>query len=119
MQEAIEGRGSHDGVAGEDLAPIGEGPVARQQDGLVSLVAFTEDLEEQACLGGVESEIADLVEDQQRGSGEILELASDAVLSERHGKPAGKIDGAGEVDPESHLGDGDTKSDGEVSLANA
>ena len=48
MQEAVEGGGGHDGVAGENLAPIGEGFIAGQHDGLLLFVALADGLEQQA-----------------------------------------------------------------------
>ena len=39
MQQAVQGGGSHDGIAGEHLAPIGESLVAGEHDGLLLFVA--------------------------------------------------------------------------------
>ncbi len=69
MEQAVEcGRG-HDGVAGEDLPPVGEAFIAGQNDRLPLLVAFADGLEQEAGVGLFESEIADLIDDKQLGSG--------------------------------------------------
>ena len=39
VEQPVEGGGSHDGISGEDLAPVGEGLVAGEHDGLLFLVA--------------------------------------------------------------------------------
>jgi len=47
VEKAVEGGGGHDGVAGEDLAPVGEGLVGGDDGGEVLFVAHADDLEEQ------------------------------------------------------------------------
>src|SRR5476651_1152697 len=53
VQEAIEGGGSHDGIAGEDLAPFGERFVRGDDGGELLFVANADDLEEQRSLLGI------------------------------------------------------------------
>jgi hypothetical protein len=72
VEETIEGGAGHDGIGGEDVAPVGEGFVAGEDDGVVGFVAFADDLEEEAGLGGVELEVADFVDDQEGGTGRFL-----------------------------------------------
>ena len=48
MQKAIEQSGGHGGVTGEDSRPVLEGDVGGDDD-RASLVAFSDDLEEQPC----------------------------------------------------------------------
>ena len=81
MQQAIEGGRGHDGVAGEDLAPIGEGLVAGQDDRLSPLVALADDLKEQAGLVRLEGQVADLVDDQELGPDEVVDLAESRLLA--------------------------------------
>ena len=57
MQESIERGGSHDGVAGEDVAPFGEGFVGGDDSGGLFLVATADDLEVQRGLLVVESKV--------------------------------------------------------------
>ena len=47
MQEPVESGRGHDGIAGKDLVPIGEGFVAGENDGLLLLVAFTDGLKQE------------------------------------------------------------------------
>jgi len=55
MQEPVESGRGHDGIAGKDLVPIGEGFVAGQDDGLALFVAFADGLEEKTGMGLFES----------------------------------------------------------------
>jgi len=48
MEQAVQSRGDHDGIAGKDLAPIGKGLVAGQHNGLLFFVALADGLEQQA-----------------------------------------------------------------------
>jgi hypothetical protein len=61
VQEAVQGGGSHDGVAGEDVAPVAEGFVGGDDGGGLFVVALTDHLEEQRSLIVVEAEVADFV----------------------------------------------------------
>lgn len=69
VQEAVEGGAGHDGVAGEDVAPLGEGLVGGDDDGCLLLVAATDYLKKQGGLVAVESEVADFVDDEEPGLG--------------------------------------------------
>ncbi len=62
----------HDGVAGEDVAPVAEGFVGGDDGGGLFFVALANDLEEQRGLVVIESEIADLVDNEQIGRGQHL-----------------------------------------------
>lgn len=88
VKEPIEGRRGHDRVAGEDVAPIGEGFVACDDDGLLLLITTGDDLKEQAGLRGVESEVAGLVEHQQCRPNKILDLTREPVLAHGLGQAA-------------------------------
>ena len=45
VEQAVEGGRGHDGIAGEDLAPLGEGLVAGEADRLFAFVALADDLD--------------------------------------------------------------------------
>ena len=62
MDEAVDG-GDRDGGVGEDLPPFAEGLVAGD-DQRAALVAFGNQLEEDARLGAVLADVAEVVEDQ-------------------------------------------------------
>jgi hypothetical protein len=64
VKQAVERGGGHDGVVGEDLAPVGEGFIAGEDDGLAFLVAFAYGLEEQTAVGLFKSKIANFVDDE-------------------------------------------------------
>lgn len=76
MQEAVEGCRRHDGITGEDLAPVAEGLVAGDDDWLTLVVALSDDLEEQAGLNRVERQVADFVDDQQSRTRLFISRAS-------------------------------------------
>jgi len=64
MQQPVESGGGHDGVAGEDVAPVRKGLVAGEDDGLLHLVAFADGLEEKTGVRGFQREVANLVDDE-------------------------------------------------------
>lgn len=117
VEEAVEGGAGHDGVAGEDVGPVGEGLVGGQHDGATGVVTLGDDLEEQRGLCLVEGEIADLVEDEQLGAGKVLQLAVQPVLGQGEGELAGGFYGADKVNPVAEFGAGDPEADGQVGLA--
>ena len=71
MEEAIEDGGRHDRIA-EYGAPFAHGAVTRNHQA-AALVAARDELEEQVCCVGLERQIAELVDDQQLGVGEVAE----------------------------------------------
>ncbi len=78
VQEPVEEGGGDDGVA-EDLGPLGEAAVRGEDHGAL-LVAGVDELEEQAGASGGDGEVADLVDDEQRGAGEEAELLDEPPL---------------------------------------
>jgi len=64
MEQAVQSSRSHDGIAGEDLVPVGEGFVAGENDGLLFFVTFTDGLEQEAGVRGLQREIANFINDQ-------------------------------------------------------
>ena len=104
MEEAVEGGGGHDGVAGEDLAPFGESLVGGDDGRVLLLVAHADHLEKQGGLLGIEPEVADLIDDEELGGGEHLHVVRHPVLGEGHFHPAHQIEGGEEKQPVSGLG---------------
>jgi len=98
VQEPVQGGAGHDRVIGKDLAPVGEGLVAGEDDGLAVFVALANDLEQERGLGGIEREVANLVDDEQLGPGQIFHFPVEFVFGQGHGQFPGHIDGGGEVD---------------------
>jgi hypothetical protein len=85
MSEVIEERCGHLGVA-KDARPFGEGEVGRDDD-RGTLVELADEVKEQLTAGLREGQIAELVENEEVGPGELLgepALAADseAVLSQ-------------------------------------
>ena len=75
MQQAIDECSGHDFVA-QDLTPLFE-PFVGGQHGGCALVAPVDELEEEHGAGLADRQVADLVDDQERGIGEDLEAASE------------------------------------------
>ena len=74
MQEAIDECSGHDLVT-QDLTPLLE-PFVGREDGGCALIAPVDELEEEHGAGRADRQVADLVDDQERGIGEDLEAAS-------------------------------------------
>jgi len=117
VQEPVEDGGGDD-LVGEDLAPLGEGLVAGDDD-RAAFVAVADQLEHHVRRGPVAGQVAHFVEDQDRGPKVGLELA---------GEPAGGFGGteltdavieAGEVDRVPGLAGGDGERDRDVGLPGA
>ncbi len=119
VQQTIEGGPGHDGVAGEDVGPFGEGFVGGEDDGSAGVVALADDLEQQRGLGLIEGEVADFVDDEELGPGEVVHLAVEFVFGEGFSEPAGGFDGAGEVNAVAQFRAGDTEADGEMGFPHA
>ena len=71
MKEPVDERGGHDFVA-EDVAPLLEALVRRQY-GRDAFVAPVDELEEEHGAGLSDGQIADLVDNEERGIGQRLE----------------------------------------------
>ena len=66
VKQSVQQRRGDDRIA-ENLAPFGEAAIGGQ-DHRASLVAGVDQLEEQVAGAGADGEIADLIDDQQRGA---------------------------------------------------
>ena len=85
VEQAVEDGGGNGGVAVEDGGPLFEGFVGGQDDG-TAFVAGADDLEEEIGSALVDGEVADFVEDKQRGGGVFAQLGFEgAFVSERRG----------------------------------
>ena len=78
VEEAVEERGGHGGVAGEDGGPLLESDVGGD-DGGAAFVAFADDLEEEFAAALIEGEVAEFVEDEHAGGLVAFDFAGELV----------------------------------------
>src|SRR4051812_6001461 len=79
MQDAVEDRrGEH--VVSEDLAPEAEGLIAGDEQ-RSTLVAAADELEDEIGAVATEGQISELVDNEQLGSAEPLQLLIEAILT--------------------------------------
>lgn len=109
----------HDGIAGEDMAPFGEGLVGGDDGGGLFLVTATDDLEEQRRLLVVEPQIADLVNDEQLRSRQHLQVVRHPILREGGLHPPRRLQGGEEQEALAAFGAAEPKGDGEMGLPDA
>jgi hypothetical protein len=117
MQEPIEERGGNHRVA-EDLAPLGKAPVGGEDHG-APLVASVDQLEEQAAAIGDDRQVADLVDDQKRGTAEEADLVAQPALALGLGECGDEVGERDEVDAAPGLDRLDPEGDRKVALAGA
>ena len=102
MKQPIQQRGGDDGIA-EDLAPFGKAAIGGEDHG-AALVAGVDELEEQIAAAVNDRQVADFVDDQERGPakepdalaqsafafglGESAEDVGQACRSRRCGRPS-------------------------------
>ena len=91
VQKPVQQGGGDDGIA-ENLAPFGEAAVGGQ-DHRALLVAGVDQLEEQVAGAGADGEIADLIDDQQRGAAEEADALAQASFAFGLGE---RVDDVGE-----------------------
>ena len=95
MEKPIEQCGGDDQIA-EDVAPFGEAAI-RGEDHGTFLVAGVDQLEEQVAAGD-DRQVADLVDDEQRGAGEPADAFAQAPLAVGLGQRGDDIGEGREVD---------------------
>jgi hypothetical protein len=117
VDEAVDDGGGDD-LVGEDVAPAAEGPVAGE-DGGGGLVAGRDQVEDQVGGAGVEGDVADLVDDQQRDPGQAAQFGLEAVAVVGAGQAHHPVRGGGEGDLVPGLGGADGEGDRQVGLAGA
>ena len=115
VQEAVEQRGGDDGIA-EYLAPFGESAVGGEDHGAL-LVAGVDQLEEEVAATGSDGQVADLVDDQQRGAAEEADLLAQPPLAFGFGEDTDDVGQGCEVDGPSSLDRLDAEGGGEMALA--
>ena len=117
VQEPIEERGGNHRVA-EDLAPLGKAPIGGEDHG-APLVASVDQLEEQAAAIGDDRQVADLVDDQERGTAEEADLVAQPALALGLGECGDEVGERDEVDAAPGLDRLDPEGDRKVALAGA
>src|SRR5260221_14165846 len=96
MEQPIEQRGGDDRAA-EDVAPFGEASVGGE-DHCALLVPRVDQLEEEVAAAGGDRQVADLVDDQQRGPAEEADAFAQRTLSFGLGELGDEISERDEVD---------------------
>ena len=99
MEEPVKGSGGHDRVVGKNVTPLTERLVAGKDDGLLFIIAFADDLKEQAGFFGFELQITDFINNQQCGVDQMTHDPMEAIFMDSFGQLANEIDGTGEDDP--------------------
>lgn len=117
VQQAIDERGGHDLVA-QDLAPLLE-PFVGCEDSGRSLIAPVDELEEEHGTGLADRQVADLVDDQERGIGEDLEAASQLAGRLGFFERGDEVGQRTVVDSAPALGCRDGEADRQMRLADA
>ena len=79
VQQPVEQRRGDDGIA-EDLAPFGKAAV-RGEDHGAFFVAGVDELEEQIAAAGRDRQVADLVDDEQRGAAEEADALAQGAFA--------------------------------------
>ena len=110
--------GGGDDVVAEDLAPAAEGFVGGD-DQRGSFVAGGDELEEQVGGLGLEGDVADFVDDEQRVAAQADQFVLEASAVVGLGEPGDPLGGGGEQDAVPGLAGADSEPDGEVGLAGA
>jgi hypothetical protein len=117
MDQAVDHGGGHNGIA-EDFSPATEGLVGGD-DHRRPFVARRHQLEEQVGGLGLEGDVADLVDDQQRDATEAGELVVQAALGMGLTETADPLGRGGAGDAMAGLAGPDAEADGQVGLAGA
>src|SRR5882724_4871800 len=118
VSEAIEQRGGELLVTSEDLGPLAEGEVARDDDRPL-LVAVGDEVEEQLAAGAIEGDESDLVEEEEFDAGKTALQAGELALVAGFEEGAHQIGRAPEADVAPLSGGLDAEGDSEVGLAGA
>jgi len=116
VEQAVKYGGGDGGVAVEDGGPLLEGFVGGQDDG-ATFVAGADDLEEQVGSALVDRQVADFVEDEQRGVGVFSQLGFEGALGLGGLQGVDDVDGVGEEYAHALLTSGVAKRGGEVGFA--
>lgn len=115
MDEAVDGGDSHGGI-GKDPVPFGEWLVAGDDERAV-LVAFGDELEQDAGLGLVLTGVAEVIEDEAVEPIEPGEHGGERQIAPGGLKLLDKIGGAGEQDASAAFDEGVADCGGGMALA--
>src|SRR5690606_4537458 len=116
--EAIDERGGELLVSGEDLGPLAEGEIGRDDDG-AALVARREEIEEELASGAIEGDEAELVDDEELEASETALEARELALVAGFEQGADEVGRTPEGDVATLAHRLDAKRDGEVGFARA
>src|SRR6201996_7475725 len=117
MKQTVEQRGGDDWTA-EDVTPFGEAAV-RGKDHCALLVAGIDQLEEQVATTWGDWQVADLVDDQQRGSAKEANAFTQAAFAFGLGELGNEVRECDEVDEFTGTHRLDGERGGEMALAGA
>ena len=117
MEQTVEQRGGDDWTA-EDVTPFGEAAV-RGEDHCALLVTGIDQLEEQVAATGCDWQVADLVDDQQRGAAKEANAFTQGALAFGLGKLGDEISECDEVDEFAGTHGLDGERGGKMALAGA
>ena len=96
VEQPVQQGGRDHGIA-EDLPPFGKAAIGGQNHG-AAFVAGVDQLEEQVACPRADTEVADLIDDQQRRSAEIADALAQASFAFGTGEAVDDIGERGEVD---------------------
>ena len=113
VEEAADQRGGGHHLVAEDLAPLLEALVAGE-DGRGAFIAPGHDLEEQHGPGPGDREVADLVDDHQRGEAERLQAVRQGAGLLGFLQRGDQVGEGGIVDPATAFDRGDGQTQGEM-----
>ena len=117
VQQAIDERSGHDLVA-QDLAPFLE-PFIGRQHSRCAFVAPVDELKEQHGTALADGQVADLVDDQERGIGEDFEAASQLAGGLGFFEGGDEVGQSAVVDSAPALSRSNGEADREMRLADA
>src|SRR5579863_3816803 len=117
MEQTVEQRGGDDWAA-EDVAPFGEAAVRSEDHGAL-LVAGIDQLEEQIPTAWRDWQVADLIDDQQRGAAKEANAFAQGALAFGFGELGDEIGECDEVDEFAGTHCLDGERGGEMALAGA
>ena len=117
VKQAVEQSRGDDGIA-EDLAPFGEAAVGGEDHGAL-LVAGIDELEEQIAAAGHDGQVADFVDDQERGAAKVAHAFAKRPFLLGLGERGDDVGESGEGDTASGFDRLDRECGGEMALAGA
>jgi len=114
MEQAVQGGGGHDGITGKDFGPVTKGFVGSEDDGAVIVITLRDHLKEETGLCLVQLQVAHFVNNQELGTGHIVQFAMEFVLSQGLGQTPRHLNGGGEIDAMPGFGSEQPEGDGQM-----